>query len=97
MISNTALPLGACVGRRVRGLGFFADLGKGIQVESISDSSVTKVFQKNRNIHSFYRISEHFLLCELSGDYKQHSSHTCAVVGFGVSEALKYFYNVCLF
>lgn len=74
--------------------GLFSDLGKGIQVKSISDSSVVKVRSK---IYNFYSISEHFLLCEISGDYKQHSSHTCAVAGFGLSEALKCFYSVCLF
>lgn len=100
MILNTALPVGACVGRRVRGLGFFSDLDKGIQVKSISDRHVIKVCskkKKKRHFHNFYSISEHFLLRELSGDYKQHSSHTCAVAGFGLSEALECFYNVCLF
>lgn len=52
---------------------------------------------RKRNFHNFYSISEHFLLCELSEDCKQHSSRTCAVAGFGLSEALKCFYNVCLF
>lgn len=106
--SHTAAVLGAfhdiehstacrCLwGEKGEWLGLISDLGKGIQVKSISDSSVTKVFQKKRHFHSFYSISEHFLLYEISGDYKQHSSHTCAVVGFGLSEALKYFFNVCL-
>lgn len=77
---------------------FFLDLGKGIQVESISDGSVIKLCsKKKRNVHNFYSISEHFLLCEISGGYKQHSSHTCAVAGFRFSEALKCFYSVCLF
>lgn len=55
-----------------------------------------KCVPRKRNFHNFYSISEHFLLCELSGDCKQHSSRTCAVAGFGLSEALKCFYNVCL-
>lgn len=54
------------------------------------------MFQKKRNFHHFYSISEHFLLCEPSGDNKQHSSHTCAVAGFGLSEALNAF-TVCVY
>lgn len=78
--------------------GLFSDLGKGIQVKSIPDRAIIKVHSKTkRNFHNFYSTSEHFLLCEVSGDYKQHSSHACAVAGFGLSEALKCFHNVCLF
>lgn len=37
--------------------------------------------------NNFYSTSEHFLPCELSEDCKQHSSHTCALAGYGLSGA----------
>jgi len=97
MVLSAAPCAGSYVGRRLNGLVSFQIWLKEFRVKVFLIVLSKNDDSKKSILHNIYSVSEHFLPCELSEDCKQHSSHTCAVAGYGLSGAFNCFYNVCLF